>query len=199
MKFSFHHNSSIRRWVALASLAIALWSISIGGLADAADAVLLRRCLVLTRAVAYDANLRARSNGQAIVMGVLRKRSKSNDAWFDTIKGMANLRMQGIPLRVQSIVLGTILEIEAAIVSGGVGVLLATPDIAVADLAALRPIVKRRRIMTIGTTKEQTQGGVTLAVVQDGVKLSLMLNPRVGKEQGAAFSDELLRIAVVVP
>jgi hypothetical protein len=196
---SFEHNPSIRRRVAIAVLVIALCSFSPGAPVAAADAVVLRRCLVLTRAVAYDANLRARSSGQTIVMGILRKRSTSSDVWFDTIKGMANLRMQGIPLRVQSIILGSPAEIDAAIVSGGVGVLLATPDIAVTDLVALRAVVKRRRIMTIGTTKEQAQGGVTLAVVQEGAKLSLMLNPRVGKEQGAAFSDELLRIAVVVP
>jgi hypothetical protein len=112
---------------------------------------------------------------------------------------MTNVRLQGIPLRVQGIVIGTPAEVEATLTKNGIGVLLATPDITSADLAALRAVIKRRNLLTIGTTREQVQGGVTLAVVPDAGKLSLMLNARIGREQGAAFSDELFRIAVAVP
>lgn len=198
MNCSPPHSPSVRRRAAIVALAMVLGLLPGGAEALAADAVVLRTCLVLTRAVAYDANLRTRASNKSIVIGVLRKRGASSDGWLDTLSGMTNVRMQGIPLRVQSIVLGSPAEVEAALVKGGVGVLFATPDIAAADIEALRTVVKRRNLLTVGTTREQVQRGVTLAVVPDAGKLSLMLNARIGREQGAAFSDELFRIAVAV-
>jgi hypothetical protein len=66
------------------------------------------------------------------------------------------------------------------------------------DLGAIRELSRAQHVLTIGTKESDVSSGLSLGVfVVDG-KATITVNLPASRDEGAAFSSELLRLAHVV-
>jgi hypothetical protein len=66
------------------------------------------------------------------------------------------------------------------------------------DLPAIKQTTRKRKVLTVGTTNAQVTAGVSVGVLAEGGKLQIVVNLPQSREEGAAFSSDLLRVARVV-
>lgn len=156
---------------------------------------------ILVRALAYDANLKTRA-GDALRIAVLcNAKSASSRSAADGIVGafrkLSNFTVQGLAVQVQRIDYENEAALTAAIESGRIGALYVGPGLDSAH-AAIRGVSRARRIITMAGDEAAITGGLALGVVAIDNLPKIIVNLPASREEGAAFSGELLRLAKVL-
>jgi hypothetical protein len=160
-----------------------------------------RQALILTRALAYDGNLKARA-GSELVIGVLAKNGNGSadqaaDALSKAIKALGPIKVQGLPLRSVRITYSNAANLASGIDNQGVDALYVCPGLE-AELGTILDVTKEHHVLSIGSREDHVSRGASLGVfVVDG-KPTIYVNLTASKNEGAAFGSDLLRVAKVI-
>jgi hypothetical protein len=163
------------------------------------SSVASRRAMVLTRALSYDATLADRA-GRTIVLLVLYKRrhgdsEKCADVAGRAFKQIESLRIAGAPFR--RLVVPYAADLEQTVETTAADVVFLCDGLE-GDLAAIKQVTRKKKVLTIGTTETQVRAGVSLGLVAEGTKMTIVVNWTQCREEGATFGSDLLRLARVI-
>jgi hypothetical protein len=67
-----------------------------------------------------------------------------------------------------------------------------------ASLADIKAVARMRKVLTVGSQEAQLKLGLSLGVFDIDGKNTIIVNLEANREEGVAFSPELLRLATVV-
>jgi hypothetical protein len=154
-----------------------------------------------TRALAYDTKLKART-GDSVVLAVLfrpdQPSSKSAaDAVARAFKPLENVRVQELPFKVVEQPYTSKGDLQAAIGAQGIDALYVVGGLE-GELSSIKEISRKRQVLTIGAREQLVADGLSLGVfVVDG-KNTITVNLAASREEGAAFTSDLLRLARVI-
>jgi hypothetical protein len=160
-----------------------------------------RRAVALVRALAYDSSLGDRA-GDAVVLAVLFKKKnarseKSAQIVGEAFKQLESLRVVGHPFRRLVVPFSGAADLEDLVQREGVDALFLCEALD-GDLAAIKQVTHRKKVLTTGSTEAQVRAGVALAAVAEGLQLPLYVNWRESRDEGASFGSDLLRLARVI-
>jgi hypothetical protein len=160
-----------------------------------------RQVLILTRALAYDDEIKGRA-GDDVTIAVLAKAGNSSSeamgaAMAKAFRGIAGLKVQGVPTKITQLSFSSGPALLAAASSGNVDVLYVCAGLE-ADLPAIIEVTRKRRTISIGSREEHVQRGLALGVFPLDGKPTIVVNLPAAKAEGSAFSSDLLRLAKVL-
>jgi hypothetical protein len=160
-----------------------------------------KQAVILARALAYDDNLRARA-GDALVVAVLFKpgaggSESTADIMVRAFKALEGVKVQNLPLRVVKLAYSGKDALHAAVSSQGIDAIYVCPGLE-PDQGGIREESRRDHVLTIAAREEQLTAGLSLGVFIFDGKTTITVNLPSSKEEGAAFSSELLRLARVI-
>jgi hypothetical protein len=160
-----------------------------------------KQAVILARALAYDDNLRARA-GDALVVAVLFKAGQAAsesmaDGVVRAFKALEGVKVQNLPLRVVKIAYAGKDALHGAVTGQGIDALYVCAGLE-ADQSGIRDESHRTHVLTIASREEQLTAGLSLGVFTFDGKTTITVNLPASKEEGAAFSSELLRLARVI-
>jgi hypothetical protein len=181
----------------LASL-LAFGVLAPSGVVRADRASAARVAPLVARVLLYERTLAARA-GASVDVVVFHSDAASSvaeargleEAWTS----MGAIEVQGIPVRIRTAPFSTARITQEIAAGADVVVLtigLETNTAAVVDLA------RRRRVLTIGTTRTFAQNGTLLAVFIDGDRPRIAVNMAQVRASGTQLSAQLLRLCEVL-
>ena len=158
-----------------------------------------KQAIVLTRALAYDNNLRGRA-GDSVVIAILY-RAGSGDAAADTamraFKALEGVKVQDLPMKVVKLPFSGKDALKAAIGPQGIDALYCCPGLD-GDVAAIREVSHAAHVLTLASKEEYIAAGLAIGVFTVDGKATITVNLAASRDEGAALSSELLRLAKVV-
>jgi hypothetical protein len=160
-----------------------------------------QQVLILSRALVYDDNFKDRV-GSEVRVAVLTKPgnavSEANGAaMVKAWKGVGNLKLAGLPLRVSVMAWKDLATFGPVLASEAVDVLYLCPGLE-ANLAEIIELTRKRRVITVGGREDYIKKGASLGVFLINARPTIMVNLPASKTEGAAFSSDLLRLATVI-
>ena len=158
-----------------------------------------RNAATLTRALAYDYNLKSRA-GDSVVVAILYRQGSAEseamaDGWLRALRPLESAKIQGLPFR--AVKLAWDASTKAALTAQGVDVLLTCEGLD-ADTAAVRELARSRKLLTVGARQSYVEEGMSLGVFTVGDRLQIWVNLKAASEEGVSFSSDLLRLARVL-
>jgi hypothetical protein len=180
--------------------ALVAFVVAVSAYAFADEVTPERQALILTRALAYDNNLKARA-GEAVVIGVLHRADQSAskgaaEAIFHAWRSLDSVRVQDLPMKVVLVPYNRN-DLPGTIANHGIDVLYVCPGLE-SELATIKELSRRQHLLTIGAREELVQAGLSLGSFQTDGKSVIAVNLPASREEGAAFTSELLRLARVI-
>jgi hypothetical protein len=160
-----------------------------------------QQVLILSRALVYDDNFKDRV-GSEVRVAVLSKPGNTTSeasaaAMIKAWKGVGNLKLAGLPLKVSALVWKDAATFGPAITADAIDVLYVCPGLE-ANLGEIFEITRKRQVITVGSREDQVKKGVSLGVFLVGGRPTIMVNLPASKTEGASFSSDLLRLATVI-
>jgi hypothetical protein len=160
-----------------------------------------KQAVILARALAYDDNLRGRA-GDSLVVAVIYKPGQGGsegaaDSMVRAFKALEGVKVQNLPLRVVKLAYGGKDALHGAVSSQGIDAVYVCPGLE-PDQGGIRDESRRDHIITIAAREDQLNAGLSLGVFMFDGKTTITVNLPSSKEEGAAFSSELLRLARVI-
>lgn len=160
-----------------------------------------KQAVILTRAISYDKNLRARA-GNTLVIGVLYKPgvadSESTAAeLLRAFKSIEGIKVQELPLSVVKLAYTGKEPLKSAIVAGGIDALYCCPSLD-SDLAGIREVSHQQHVITLASRQAFIPAGLSIGVFSSDGKPTIMINLAASRDEGAELATELLRLATVV-
>jgi hypothetical protein len=160
-----------------------------------------KQAVILARALAYDDNLRNRA-GDSLVVAVVFKPGQPGseaaaDAMLRAFKAIEGVKVRELPMRTLKLPYGGKDPLHGTISSQGVDALYLCAGLE-ADQAAIKDVSHRDHVLTIASREESLESGFSLGVFMVDGKTTITINLPASKEEGAAFSSELLRLARVI-
>jgi len=157
--------------------------------------------LILTRALAYDGNLKNRA-GPELVIAVLGKAGngaseQAAEAMTKAFKALGSVKVQGLPLKATRIAYAGPSSLTNAIDAQGIDVLYVSSGLD-GDLATLLEVARDKQVITMGGKEEYISKGASLGVFTIDAKPTIFVNLTSSKREGAAFGSDLLRLAKVI-
>jgi hypothetical protein len=159
-----------------------------------------RQALILTRALAYDNNLKSRA-GDTVVVAICFKGDNAAskaaaEAMHRAWRTLENARVQELPMKVVLFPYPRS-DLASAMAGLGIDVLYICPGLE-NELSAIKELTHRQHLLTIGAREDQVQAGLSLGVFQNEGKNVVTLNLPASRNEGAAFAADLLRLARVI-
>jgi hypothetical protein len=165
------------------------------------DTVSSRRAIAIARALSYDASLPDRTAGEMVLLILFKKKNAPSEKGADlaskAFKQLETLRIAGAPFRRVTAPFNGAAELEQMVQKEGVDAFFLCDGLE-DDLPAIKQVSRQKKVLTLGTTEAQVRAGVSLAVIAEGTKMVIALNLPESREEGAAFSSDLLRLAKVM-
>jgi hypothetical protein len=160
-----------------------------------------RQVLILTRALAYDDEIKNRA-GDDVMVGVLAKTGNAASeamaaALTKAFRGIGGTKVQGLPMKITQLGFTNGPTLLATVASQGVDVIYVCAGLE-ADLPAIIEVTRKRRMVSIGGREEHVQKGLALGVFAVDGKPTIVVNLPAAKAEGSAFSSDLLRLAKVL-
>jgi len=160
-----------------------------------------RQVLILTRALAYDGNLKTRA-GTELLIAVL---GKPGNAASDELggmmgkafRGLGNVKVQGLAVRATQLAYKDAAGLAAAIESQGIDALYVCPGLD-AELMGIFEATRKLKVVTMASRQDYVQRGLSLGVFAIDGKPTIVVNLVASKLEGAAFGSDLLRLAKVI-
>jgi hypothetical protein len=160
-----------------------------------------RQALILTRALAYDNNLKARA-GDSLAIGIVYKSGvpgseSTGDAAYRAFKALENVKVQELPIRVYTVPYTTRASLKPAVAAHGIDVLYVCTGLE-SEIDAIKDFSRGQHVLTIGQKQEFLNAGLSLGVFSIDGKNTITVNLTASRDEGAAFGSELLRLAKVI-
>jgi hypothetical protein len=158
-----------------------------------------KQAVIIARALAYDDHLRSRA-GDSLVLAVLFKPGSGEaaaDAMVHAFKPLEGVKVQSLPIKIIKLAVTGKDALHAAVTSQGIDALYVCPGLE-AEQAAIREESRRAHVLTIASKEEQLTAGLSLGVFVFEGKTTITVNLPASREEGAAFSSELLHLARVI-
>jgi hypothetical protein len=160
-----------------------------------------RQVLILTRALAYDSELKERV-GPDITVGVLSKPGNVDSeamaaAMLKAFRAILNVKVQGLSLVVRSLSYSNPAALAALVAAQSVDVIYVCNGLE-GELPAIMDVSRKRHIVTMASSAAQVEKGLALGVFPIDSRPTIVLNLAAARSEGAAFTSELLRVAKVL-
>jgi hypothetical protein len=160
-----------------------------------------KQAVILARALAYDDNLRTRAGDSLVVAVIFKAGQGASESAADTMvrafKAIEGVKVQNLPLRVVKLAYSGKDALHAAVSGQGIDAVYVCPGLE-SDQGSIREVSRRDHILTIASREDQLNSGLSLGVFAFDGKTTITVNLSASKDEGAAFSSELLRLARVV-
>lgn len=160
-----------------------------------------RQALILTRALSYDDNLKSRAGDSVVVAVLFKPGNPASEAMADTttraFKAVEGVKVQNLPFRAVKVGYGGKDALQAAIGAQGIDALYVCAGLD-GDASAIRDLARKVHVLTIGSREDLVEHGMSLGVFTVDSKPTITVNLAASREEGAAFSSELLRLAHVL-
>lgn len=160
-----------------------------------------KQAVILARALAYDDNLHSRAGSTLVVAVVFKPGAGGSESTADTMvrafKAIEGVKVQNLPLHVIKLAYGGKDALHAAVSSQGIDALYVCPGLD-GDQGNIRDESRRDHVLTIASREDQLNSGLSIGVFSVDGKTTITVNLPASKEEGAAFSSELLRLARVI-
>jgi hypothetical protein len=192
-----------RRPNSLLSAVAALWLlVTSGGPAGGQpDLPPERQVPILTRALAYDENLRSRAGDELVVAILAKAGSKASEQTAEAVgkafSGLAGIKVQGLPLRSARVNYTSAATLAGAVQKDGIDVIYICPGLD-SDLPAILEVARTSHVLSMGSREEYINKGASLGVFLISSKPTICVNLAASKAEGAAFGSDLLRLAKVI-
>ncbi len=161
----------------------------------------LRQASILTRALAYDRNMKERA-GDGVSVGVLYRAGNAAsencaNEILQAFKGLEKFAVHGLPFKAMRVAYDTGGSMKDLIRNEGVDALYACNglDNEVDGIAAL---AQERKIITMGAREDYVTKSLTIGVFVMEGKPSILINWGQSQKEGASFSSDLIRLAKVI-
>jgi len=160
-----------------------------------------KQAMILLRALAYDMNLPARSGG-VVNIAILRKNGNSKSeamalAMTEAFKALESASVAGLPMRIATLSQGDTKSLDQAIASQGIDTLYVCEGLE-SEMTAIKAISRRRKVITLASTEQYLLQGLSLGVFAIAGRNVMELNLQASREEGAAFSTEMVGMARIV-
>jgi hypothetical protein len=179
----------------------ALWGclMNVGGVVRA-DSAAIPLATTLLRAVAYDANLKARA-GATLVLAVLYRPTSSasrrdREDLIRAFKALESTSVQGLAFKALSLGVTDAAGLEREAAAAGVSIFYLCAGLD-EDLPVIKQVSRKLKIRTTCGKEALVEKGVSLAVDTDA-RPTLIVNLKESREEGASFSSSLLRLAKII-
>ena len=183
--------------VAIVAILCPLWNHR----ARAEDVPASRQVLITMRALAYDGNLKSRA-GETINIAVIHKKgnSASEQAANGITRAFGQLQstlVAGLPLVVTHIAYAGPDGLKKAIAGAGIDLLYVCEGLD-GDINTIKEITRDSRVLSVGMRQEFVEKGLAFGVFEIDGKSTILLNLPASRNEGAAFTSDLLRLAKVI-
>jgi hypothetical protein len=160
-----------------------------------------RQVLILSRALAYDANLKTRA-GDRVTIAVLAKpgdpaSQATAAALVNAWKALAAIKLHGLPVTGVALDFVGGASLQQQIASQGIDAVYVTAGLD-ADLTAITAVTRQRQVISLAARRDQITRGLSLGVFAVDGKPTIVVNLPASRTEGAAFASDLLRLAVVI-
>ena len=160
-----------------------------------------KQAVFLARVIAYDANLPARA-GSAVNIAILAKRGdkeseKMSETMVTAFTSLESTTLVGLPVKVVRMYFAGREALERSVRDGGIDTIYVCSGLD-ASLAEIKSVSRQRKVLTVGSQEGHLKLGLSLGVFDMGGKNTIMVNLDASREEGVAFSPELLRLVTVV-
>jgi hypothetical protein len=160
-----------------------------------------RQVPILTRALAYDENLRSRAGDELVVAIVAKSGSKASEQTAEAVgkafSGLAGIKVQGLPLRSTRLNFSGAANLAGAVQKDGIDVIYICPGLD-SELPAILEVARTNHVLSMGSREEYINKGASLGVFLISSKPTICVNLAASKAEGAAFGSDLLRLAKVI-
>jgi len=160
-----------------------------------------RQVLILTRALAYDGNLKSRAGADLLIAVLGRSGNANSEEVASTMtrafRALGNVKVQGLAVRATSLPYSNATALGAAIENQGIDAMYVCPGLE-GDLPAIIDLARKRHVITLGSREDHVKRGVSLGVFAVDAKPTIVVNLAAAKAEGAAFGSDLLRLAKVI-
>jgi hypothetical protein len=160
-----------------------------------------RQVLILTRALAYDGNLKTRAGADLLIAVLGKPGNATSDELAATMgkafRGLGNVKVQGLAVRATQLAYKDASGLAAAIEAQGIDALYVCPGLD-AELMGIFEATRRLKVITMASRQDYVQRGLSLGVFGIDGKPTILVNLAASKSEGAAFGSDLLRLAKVI-
>jgi len=160
-----------------------------------------KQAIFLARAIAYDANLKARAGPTVNIAVLARKGDKESERMADSLgKAFAPLEsatMVGLPVKTMRVYFGGRDALDRVVRESGIDTLYVCSGLD-ESLSDIKAVTRARKVLTVASSEAQLRLGLSLGVFDIDGKKTIIVNIEANREEGVAFGPELLRLATVV-
>jgi hypothetical protein len=160
-----------------------------------------RQALILTRALAYDGNLKARAGSELVVAVVAKGSATASDQTAESLqkalKALGPIKVQGLPLRSVRVGYANAAGLSTAIENQGIDAIYVCPGLE-SELGAIHEVTKDHKVLSMGSREDHVTKGASLGVFLVDGKPTIYVNLTASKAEGTAFGSDLLRVAKVI-
>ena len=160
-----------------------------------------KQAVILTRALAYDKDLRARAGGSLVIAVLYRPGAAEGDSVaadvFRAFKALEGVKVQDLPISVVKLPYTGKDALKSAITAQGIDALYCCPGLE-PDLSALREVSHQQHVLTLAAKEAFVQAGLSLGVFPKDGKPTIVINLAASRDEGASLASELLRLATVL-
>jgi hypothetical protein len=160
-----------------------------------------RQVVIIMRALAYDANLKARA-GDTINIAILHKKGHAGSEQMavtmaKAFSALESTQVNGLPIVISRIAYSGADALKKLINGSGID-LIYVCDGFEAELDAIKEIARQNKVLTVGNKQSQIEKGLSLGVFEIDSKCTILLNLTASRLEGIAFGADLLRLAKVI-
>ncbi len=160
-----------------------------------------RQVLILTRALAYDDEIKNRAGDDVTVAVMAKAGNPASEtmaaAMVKAFRGIGGTKVQGLGVKISQLSFSNGPTLMTTVSSQSVDVLYVCIGME-ADLPAIFEVTRKRKMVSIGSREEHVQKGLALGVFPVDGKPTIVVNLPAAKAEGSAFSSDLLRLAKVI-
>jgi hypothetical protein len=160
-----------------------------------------RQAVIVMRALAYDANLKARANETIDIAVVHRKGHPESErmaaAMVKAFGALEATQVAGLLIRVSPLPFAGSDAFKKSISARGIDVVYVCPGLEW-ELVAITEVTRQMKALSVGSAQAQVEKGLSLGVFEVDGKCTILLNLPASRLEGAAFATDLLRLAKVI-
>ncbi len=161
----------------------------------------LRQASILTRALAYDRNMKDRA-GDSVSVGVLYRAGNPGsencaNEILQAFRGLEKFAVHGLPFKAMRIAYDVAGSMKDLIRNEGIDALYACNGLD-NEVDAIASFAQERKIITMGAREEYVNKALAIGVFVIEGKPSILINWGESQKEGASFSSDLVRLAKVI-
>lgn len=160
-----------------------------------------KQAVILTRAMAYDKDLRARAGSTLVIAIVYRPGAADSESTAADVlrafKALEGVKVQDLPISVVKLAYTGKDALKSAITAQGIDALYCCPSLE-PELGAVREVSHQQHVLTLASKEAFVQAGLSIGVFPKDGKPTILINLAASRDEGASFATELLRLATVL-